>query len=91
MSLLECSFTSIFQLIISEHVTLYGIMNNQHGAGVDPDDYELWSPHDTNGDRNCLLGEQTFYKRRKREAACFNPNDYETKTQVQSFLIFNSK
>ncbi|KAL4482775.1 hypothetical protein ABPG72_022335 [Tetrahymena utriculariae] len=38
-------------------------------------DYEYWTPH--NPSEFCLLGREVKYVRRKRDAACFNPETFE--------------
>lgn len=42
-------------------------------------DYETFTPGDHAGSK-CLMGESVSYKRRKRDAACYNPNDFDPKT-----------
>lgn len=37
-------------------------------------DYETWSP---NGRNDCLMGHQTTYVRRKREAECYNHEEFD--------------
>ena len=39
-------------------------------------DYETWSPNGVISE-HCLMGHQTTYVRRKREAECFNPEEWE--------------
>jgi hypothetical protein len=53
-----------------------------HPRQCEPADYENWSPSDTPGG-TCLLGKTTYYKRRKRDAACFNGQAFEVETQGQ--------
>ena len=51
---------------------------------TDPDsDYELWTP---NGriSPDCLLGRSITYTRRKREAKCFNPEQWERVKYVKN-------
>jgi len=40
-------------------------------------DYEKWSPHDGRHGSECLMGRKTIFHRRKREAQCFNGQDFE--------------
>ena len=40
-------------------------------------DYETWSPSGGISGHNCLLGLKTIYVRRKREATCFNSQEFE--------------
>lgn len=46
-------------------------------------DYEKWSPSDQKG-HQCLLGKKTIYVRRKRDAECFNGEEFERKTVVEN-------
>jgi len=41
-------------------------------------DYEWWRPSDGSSDF-CLLGREIQFKRRKADAQCFNPDNFETK------------
>ena len=49
--------------------------------GAEDSDYEIWIPgsHDQS---KCLFGKRVKYVRRKREADCFNGEDYEKKNIV---------
>ena len=41
-------------------------------------DYEIWSPNDgRHGNKECMMGQKTIYVRRKREAECFNGENFE--------------
>eukprot|EP01016_Furgasonia_blochmanni_P055866 TRINITY_DN9417_c0_g1_i3.p1 TRINITY_DN9417_c0_g1~~TRINITY_DN9417_c0_g1_i3.p1 ORF type:complete len:331 (-),score=67.48 TRINITY_DN9417_c0_g1_i3:79-1071(-) len=53
--------------------------------GTNSSDYELWT---ANGkiSPNCLLGHKITYTRRKRESACFNPQEGETKRLVENCM-----
>jgi len=43
-----------------------------------PSDYENWTPSDPSDTQgNCILGETTVYRRRRRESTCYNGEDYE--------------
>lgn len=46
-------------------------------------DYELWSPNDENNPK-CLMGKKVTYVRRKKEAECFNTQQFERKTFVEN-------
>jgi hypothetical protein len=51
-------------------------------AGEESSDYELWTPSGiVNPD--CLFGKRVTYRRRKREAQCFNPEKMETIVSVE--------
>jgi len=44
-------------------------------------DYEFWIPTNYKGDK-CVFGRKIKYVRRKREAECFNPEEYDKKLFV---------
>lgn len=44
-------------------------------------DYETWVPHNPND--SCLLGREIKYVRRKRDAACFNPENFERPISIK--------
>ena len=46
-------------------------------------DYELWSPHEEIT-LKCLMGKKVTYTRRKREAECFNTEQFERKVFVEN-------
>ena len=50
---------------------------NPDTPDTDSSDYETWSPSDGWLGHHCLLGIKSIYIRRKREAACFNSQQYE--------------
>jgi len=50
---------------------------NPERPGDDDSDYELFTPGDAIGS-NCLMGHTTAYVRRRRDAACFNPEMFES-------------
>lgn len=45
-------------------------------AGESNSDYELWTPAGL-VNPECLFGKKVTYIRRKREAACYNPDKME--------------
>jgi hypothetical protein len=50
------------------------------GAGSSASDYEVWMPSDgRNTGRNCLLGREVTYTRRRPTSECFNGEQYERK------------
>jgi hypothetical protein len=49
-------------------------------------DYEVWSPNDGRAGSRCLMGRYMRYTRRKREAECYNGEDYEKVTFVENCL-----
>lgn len=52
-------------------------------AGKEGSDYELWSPHDDGrhgSNKECFLGHQVTYIRRKQMNECFNGEDLERQT-----------
>jgi len=52
-------------------------------AGKEGSDYELWSPHDDGrhgSNKECFLGHQVTYIRRKQMSECFNGEDLERQT-----------
>ena len=46
-------------------------------------DYELWSPNDE-ANPKCLMGKRVTYLRRKREAECFNTQQFERKLFIEN-------
>lgn len=63
-------------------------LNKRNCQGIDnPDnidsDYELWSPNDESNPK-CLMGKRVTYERRKREAECFNTQNFERKLFIQN-------
>lgn len=52
-------------------------------AGKEGSDYELWSPHDDGrhgSNKECFLGHEVTYIRRKQNSECFNGEDLERQT-----------
>jgi len=63
------------------------VCRNPDKAGEPDSDYELWSPRDdgfakTTDDKKCVLGTHTAYTRKKREAKCNNPLEYEPSSKA---------
>ena len=56
---------------------------NPDQPGTETSDYEAWSPNDGRAGHECLLGKKVIYIRRKREAECFNGQDFERKSVVE--------
>lgn len=54
----------------------------QDNAGEASSDYELWTPSGL-VNPECLFGKKVTYMRRKREAACYNPEKMERVMSVQ--------
>src|SRR5690606_4756233 len=50
--------------------------------GSPDSDYEFWTPTNYKGDK-CVFGRKARYIRRKREAACFNSQEYDKKIFVE--------
>lgn len=57
--------------------------NNPEEPDSQNSDYEKWSPSDGREGHSCLLGKKMIYIRRKREADCFNGQDFERKSLVE--------
>jgi len=51
--------------------------------GDEDSDYELWTPSDGRLDGKCLMGHTTAYTRRRRDAACFNPEEHERVEEIE--------
>jgi hypothetical protein len=47
-------------------------------------DYEKWTPNDGRAGKDCLLGRKVIYIRRKRDAACYNGQQFERKITVEN-------
>jgi len=47
-------------------------------------DYEKWTPNDGRLGHECLMGHKAIYIRKKREAKCFNGNQFERKIIVEN-------
>ena len=46
----------------------------KHWENVDMSDYEIWTP--VNQNNTCQMGKKTSYQRRKPNAECFNPDEF---------------
>merc|ERR1719174_2248100 len=54
--------------------------NGVWGAGSSASDYEVWSPTDgRQSGRNCIMGRELTYTRRRPTSECFNGEQYERK------------
>lgn len=51
--------------------------------GVEESDYEFWNPTNYEG-KTCVFGVNIRYIRRKREACCFNPEEFDSVADVTS-------
>jgi len=58
-------------------ILIFVDFTNFHQQKCTDNDYETWSPYDPVDGSSCLLGQTTLYRRRKRNSACFNGQDYE--------------
>ena len=47
-------------------------------------DYELWSPNDGRAGSKCLMGRTVSYARKRRESACYNGEEFERFTFMES-------
>jgi len=66
----------------------FSSLHKRNCQGIDsPDsfdsDYELWSPNDESNPK-CLMGKRVTYLRRKREAECFNTQQFERKLFIEN-------
>jgi hypothetical protein len=62
--------------IESAHPTVISIDFQHYMPECNNDQYEDWSPVDETG--HCIMGERTYYRRRKAGAKCFNGNEFES-------------
>lgn len=49
----------------------------EDAAGTEASDFERWAPSASNKGDGCLMGRRVEYTRRKRDRACFNPDDIQ--------------